>query len=440
MNKKIIAIFLILIISITMAIPSSMAHAVDPVPEDDPEIIKLRQEIEDLNKEIAANEAKMAEIMNEKKEVKKSADALMDQIAVLQGQIDNYNFKIRKLNSQIAALNTQIMNTENEIKATEEKMEQQEKDIADTQEILGERVRAMYMSGNVSTIEVILEADSFESLLTRLELIARIAAHDNAIIEALKKQIAELASLKAKLEEDKIKLEESKASIEFSKTETQAAKAEVNKAKSVLDAKLFVLDSHVAKLNAEDAAYKRMIARAEAQREAYDQKIYFMIHGIASTGDGSVGNMIWPVPYESSYISSAWGQRDLNAGSGNFHYGMDISMPGANAYDKRIIACATGKVLLASNSCSHNYRGFCGCNGGYGRYVIIDQGQGVYVYYAHLATVYVSEGEIVSQGQNIGIMGCTGNSTGAHLHLEMRIGGIVPRSTYAVNPGLYVRK
>ena len=94
------------------------------------------------------------------------------------------------------------------------------------------------------------------------------------------------------------------------------------------------------------------------------------------------------------------------------HNGIDI----ASALGTPIIASAGGKIIIAKGS---------GWNGGYGNYVVISHANGMQTLYAHLNSVKVSVGDNVSKGDTIGTMGTTGQSTGVHLHFEVR-GGTNP--------------
>ncbi len=407
--------------------------------EDDPIIQGYRDEIANLNKEIEDSKKKQEQIESEMAAASASAGALQEQIAAVQKQIDAHNEKIAVLNKQINALDAQINEINKNIEETQKKIEEQQIKIEETQKLLGERLRAMYMSGNVSTIEILLEADSFESLLNRMELVSQIAKHDSKIVEELTRQIEELEKMKVKLQEQMVKLEANKKEIEDSKAEVVAAKSEVNKVKSELDAKLNKLEKYLSSLDASNAELQAYQRSVEAQQAAYMDRIYMLINGIASTGDGSVeGGLSWPVPYANTYITSPFGYRNIGGGR-SMHYGIDISMGGASDYNKRIVASANGKVLIANGMCRHNYpkSSNCGCNGGYGNYVVIDHGNGMVVYYAHLASVNVSVGQVVARGQSIGVLGCSGYSTGPHIHYEIRIGS-GSRSNTAKNPINYL--
>ena len=113
-------------------------------------------------------------------------------------------------------------------------------------------------------------------------------------------------------------------------------------------------------------------------------------------------NLIKPV--SSGYtITSRFGQRS----SGN-HTGLDVAAPTGTT----IVAAESGTVTLSGNY-----------GNGYGNYIIIDHGNNVKTLYAHCYSLYVSEGQYVSQGEAIGTVGSTGNSTGPHLHLEIIVNG-----------------
>ena len=110
-------------------------------------------------------------------------------------------------------------------------------------------------------------------------------------------------------------------------------------------------------------------------------------------------------------ITSRFGRR-----SGGIHTGLDI----ANSSGTPIKAAASGTIIYA------------GYKGSYGRMLVIDHGNGVQTYYAHCSKLYVSTGTYVNQGDVIAAVGSTGNSTGPHLHLEVRVNGV------AKNPQNYV--
>ncbi len=119
-------------------------------------------------------------------------------------------------------------------------------------------------------------------------------------------------------------------------------------------------------------------------------------------GSGSsAGSFIWPLPYTSN-VTSGFGSR-----WGSFHSGIDISAGGV--YGQEIVAADGGVVEWAGYDSS-----------GYGNYVIINHNNGYKTLYGHCSSLIVSSGQSVSQGQPIARVGSTGDSTGPHLHFEVR--------------------
>jgi murein DD-endopeptidase MepM/ murein hydrolase activator NlpD len=114
----------------------------------------------------------------------------------------------------------------------------------------------------------------------------------------------------------------------------------------------------------------------------------------------SARGFIWPV---AGTLTSNYGPR-----WGRIHQGIDVAAP----IGRPIAAAAPGTVMVA------------GWKNGYGQTVVIDHGNGISTAYAHQAAIGVSVGQSVGQGAIIGVVGNTGNSTGPHLHFEVRINGV----------------
>ncbi|MBP3309501.1 MAG: M23 family metallopeptidase, partial [Ruminococcus sp.] len=141
----------------------------------------------------------------------------------------------------------------------------------------------------------------------------------------------------------------------------------------------------------------------------------------------SGGGFMWPCPgfyYISSYYGYRWGRN---------HNGIDVG--DAGIHGGAAVASKSGTVIYVANSCTHDYPKStvgCGCGGNYGNYVLIQHDSTYTTIYAHLASVAVSVGDTVQQGQVIGYIGSTGWSTGDHLHFEIRAHG------YAQDPMAYL--
>ena len=148
---------------------------------------------------------------------------------------------------------------------------------------------------------------------------------------------------------------------------------------------------------AEEAERLRKLAEAQAAAGATSSA------PAVSMGGGGGAWMMWPS--YTSYITSQYGMR-VNPVSGIYklHAGCDIGA----SYGSSIYAAAGGTVILA------------GWNGGYGNCVMVNHGNGYTTLYGHMSSIAVSNGQSVAQGQVLGYVGSTGNSTGPHLHFEVR--------------------
>ena len=128
----------------------------------------------------------------------------------------------------------------------------------------------------------------------------------------------------------------------------------------------------------------------------------------------SKGGYAWPVP-GFRYISS--GFYDCINRS-HMHSAIDIA--GKGIYGSNIVSATDGIVIMSNTLVNERGQG----GGGYGKFVVIDHGNGVSTLYGHMSNVVVSPGQRVSRGQVIGQVGSTGFSTGPHLHFEFRVNGV----------------
>ncbi len=154
----------------------------------------------------------------------------------------------------------------------------------------------------------------------------------------------------------------------------------------------------------EEAQLEGLILESEREIEA-QQASGRRAAGIAGTPPRSNGRFSWPV---TGMITSPFGWRSNPFGGGpEFHQGLDIAAPMGTT----VTAAAAGTVIMAQ------------WYGGYGNYILIDHGDHYSTGYGHLSAIYVSIGQVVQRGQAIGAVGSTGQSTGPHLHFEVRIDG-----------------
>ncbi len=359
----------------------------------------IQSEIDSLDYE-KANTIEKKRILDEKNTLaQQELDVIQDQIDIIDGLISN-------MQSDLDAART-------------EEAQQKERWLT--------RVRAMEEQSTLSYMEVIFDATSFSDLLTRIDLVNEIMTYDEQLerdyiaarenVEALEAQAEELyldnEANRAELEDKKAQLEadiaaaaqlilEMENDIEAHEELLEQERAQQEEVEALIAEKEEELAAAKA---AEEAARAAAAAAAAAQSGA--------VNYVDTSGDGAVVTsssgawMMWPT--YTSLITSNYGYR-VNPVSGIYklHSGCDIGA----SYGSAIWAAAGGTVIVASE----------GWNGGYGNYVMISHGNGYTTLYAHMSSVACYVGQTVSMGDTIGYVGSTGNSTGPHLHFEVRAG------------------
>ena len=404
------------------------AFSMSVVALTDSEKQEIEDEIDSIKAQIEENKQKIEDLNKLASEYDDDIAALQDKIDILQDQIDLYNQAIAVIDEDIAVIDDQIKGIENEIddmnkeiKALDKKVLAIQQQIADTYTILGERIRASYMSGANSSLEYLLTSDEFEfqSYLERIELIDRIASHDDALIrdlendiEDLKKKVLEIEDMKTRLNGKIKELDDVKKQHEAKKQEQVDARKVIEDAEAEIQKDLDKIMTIVNGYNSESKEYQEAIERGESAILDAEQKL---ADQNTSFGSGQVsGDMIWPLPYSDSYISSPYGMRHLSGeAEPRMHNGIDICR-WSGTYGASIVAVKEGTVEVAYHS---------GHNGGFGLYVVINHGNGVKSYYAHLSATHVNVGDYVTQGTVIGLGGNTGYSFGAHLHFGIMVNG-----------------
>lgn len=342
------------------------------------------------------------------------ADDLEDQLADLQRQAEEQQAKTNEASAKVESVSERLRQIQEELRvATAEykevkgQLDSVEDKISDNTELLQkteadlkvknkklqQRVRDIYINGQISYVDVLFGAKDFADLMTRMDVLKRIIKHDYDLIMKVKEEKATVENTRAQLEKDK-------AEAEVLVADAQAKKAKVEDKESeqqvLLDQAIYDRDTSermYEEIMAASQEVANMIRRSQMSSAGY------------SGAPAGAGGMIWPI---SGPITSEFGWRTHPIfGTARFHSGLDIG----GDYGMPIYAAAGGTVIYA------------GWISGYGNAVIIDHGGGVTTLYGHNDSLNVSEGENVAQGQVIAMCGSTGNSTGPHCHFEVRENG-----------------
>ena len=369
---------------------------------------KLSQSIEQHKKELSNAKKKEAA-------AKQLESDLKEKVTVIQGQIG-------VLKSQIADVQNSIGVKEQEITAKQAEIAAKEAEIADQWDGFKQHMAAMQELRDGGSVAMLSAVNDLYELLTFNEVMQDISIKDTEIMNNMK-------SAKQELEDDKAALEEQKAGLEAEKAELQSQKSELDSQNAQMKGKQSELNNSIsaAKLSAAEAQAAQQKAQAaiesdELNYEAVKKEIQKMI-AAASASKPQLSFSGFACPLKSySRISSEYGWRkNPVSGVNKLHAGIDFAAAGGTP----IYAAASGYVQVAGWS-----------TGGYGNYVIIyhgkmSDGNTYTTLYAHMRSVATSAGKYVKQGELIGYVGTTGNSTGNHLHLEVWKGG---SKANAVNP------
>ena len=363
--------------------------------------------ISDLKDQKDQKESKKAEAEAVLEQLQSEQKSILDAIEELDAQVTEYTNQITELEGRQTQLESDIEQKQTELAAAQEKEQQQ-------YEAMKERIRYSYENGNPSYLDVLFSTSDISDIVNQTEYADQIYSYDKNMFDEFVETRQTIADTKAGLESDlkevedvKLEVEDNKAAVEvmIEGKQTQVA----NYQSSIGD-----YESTIAELEQDIAATDQAIAAAE---EAYRQQ---QAAAAAVAGSGSTtsaptnvdvtytgGSLQWPVS-SGGTITSKFGPRESPGGIGSrYHQGLDIGCPTGTP----IVACEAGTVIAASYS------------GSMGNYVTIAHSSSLTTTYMHNSSICVSVGQTVSRGQVIALAGSTGNSTGPHCHLGVRVNG-----------------
>ena len=376
--------------------------------------------VNDLKNQQEENADKIEENKQKKEEITAEKNQTISEVEDISEQISNYESQISELNSKISDLNTKIEESERKITEAQAKYDEQK-------ELLDTRLVVAYEQGETSYLDVLLSSENIVDFISNYFYISELATSDTELMDSLQQEKQEIEQAKTDLENSKRELDTSKAEKQSITTQLEQTKSEKNEKVAQLTEDEKTIQAQIDELaeanKSLDAQILKKQKEIEEQLKKQQQKPSGgSSNGGTSTGGGTVSSsgFIYPVP--SGYTRITTG---VNYSSGQYHGAVDFGSGGING--QPVYAVADGIVVTAQNLTSS-----------YGTYVIIAHYNGLYTLYAHgqRGSLRVSEGQSVSQGQQIMNVGSTGNSTGPHLHFEVR----TSPGTYScrVNPMKYL--
>lgn len=398
MKKKILTLITICLILVCFSINVFSANEVSQN-----EIIEGETNSEATNKTLFEQKTEVDNKLNESNTrleyVKSEISASMQKVQELDDSINDYQNKYNELQSQIASLEAEISSTQNDLTKTEQEYARKEN-------LLKKRVVALYEGGETTYLDVLLSSKNLFDFLSNYYMLEQIIEFDSNLLN--------------ELDEQKQNIEVKKAEQEKKKTDLRVAKAKQGQMQILMENQKTLQVSYASKLSEEEKNLYEQIEQYKKEQEDLENQIQAAINwsgALAIQYKGGV--MLWPIAVDGTYITSPYGNR-LHPIQGvyRYHDGIDIGNAG---YGAPVIAAADGIVTYA------------GVMSGYGNCVMINHGDGIVTLYGHGQEIYTELGATVKQGDVIMAVGSTGNSTGPHLHFEVRKFGV------AVDPITYLQ-
>ncbi|EXX88259.1 membrane protein [Paenibacillus darwinianus] len=370
---------------------------------------KIRSEISRLKQDMNNVENNLRKVDNAKQNVAQAKTATAESINLIIEQINSVNAEMETVTAQIAATESDLLNAAQALEDTQARIESRD-------ELLQSRMRLMYTSGFVSYMDVLFNANSFSDFLGRFDSLQSILSQDKVILGQFK-------SDKLLIEEKKQQVEQQLAGIQqlYRKKENYyntLKQKEQDKEVMILQynnqmAELEERTEDLETISAEQKAQLLQLAKKEKEEMEKRRKKKNVVY--YNTG----GKLALPLKDEYR-LTSGFGPRvnPFTGREGSMHTGLDMAAP----LGTPIYAAEAGTVILAQSW------------SGYGNTVIIDHGNGMWTLYAHIRQggIKVEKGQTVKRGEKIAEVGSTGNSTGNHVHFEVRL------NDQAVSPSGYL--
>ncbi|MBQ3336754.1 MAG: peptidoglycan DD-metalloendopeptidase family protein [Selenomonadaceae bacterium] len=378
----------------------------------------------------ADDEEEIHQLEEEKASYESAAEKARAAADLIQGKIDSVSELKRQLDADAAEATAlyeerqaALDETLYRINENETKLVEATNELNARHGVLENRVRDIYINGQISYLDVLFGAKDFGDFLTRMDLLKRVMIRDSELVSEVLAYQTEIKEVGKQLEADK-RIQEELADKAAKAMEVKQEKVAKQQALiDLMENDKEVYDRQYDEMMASSAQVERLIhakeeemrraaeaARRQAQQEARAAQAGNVVEIGEDGGGGYVmpsygGGMIWPI---SGPITSEFGWRTHPIfGSARFHSGIDIG----GDYGLPIHAAASGVVIES------------GWIGGYGNTIMIEHGSGIVTLYGHNESLAVSVGQQVNQGDVIAYCGSTGNSTGPHCHFEVRVGG-----------------
>lgn len=354
--------------------------------------------------EATNNEANNMTLQEQKEDIENKLNESNSRLEYVHNELSTSLQKMQELNDSIAdytkrynEIQNKIINLEAEIATTDADLSKIEQEYEKKDTLLKKRVVALYEDGETTYLDVLLSSKNILDFISNYYMLEQIVEFDSNLLD--------------ELEAKKKIIETKKAEQEKKKMDLKVARAKEGQMQIFMENQKILQKNYASKLTEEEKNLNAQIVQYKAEQEELERQIQLAIQWSGSLAIQYTGGvMIWPVGIAGTYITSPYGNR-LHPLQGvyRYHDGLDIGNAGFGA---PVVAAADGIVTYA------------GILGGYGNCVMINHGDGIVTLYGHGQEIKTTLGATVKQGDIIMTVGSTGNSTGPHLHFEVRKNGV----------------
>ncbi len=369
----------------------------------------------DLKNKKAQIEAQQKQVQQKQQETANKLAQLKQDTTKQQAYKEALDEQLSNVQDEVNAITAKVNNLDQQIRQKESEIADQQKKIDAQFDELKDYLCKTYKLGEASKLEILLNAENMIDFSEKLEVVRHINTHEATLISNLKTALAEISDQKKEIEANRTEVAQEKKTLEVKQAQVQVLLTESQRVLSALKQQQAEQNQLASSLSSQAQSLSSQKAATDKEIDAWYAEYYRQQaaqQGSGSSGGGA-GNVVysgtgiftWPCPGVTK-ITSYWGD-------GRNHQALDIA--GSGAYGKTIVASDSGTVIRTNTS---------GWGGGYGLYVMIDHGKGYSTMYAHCSSVLVSVGQKVNKGQAIARIGSTGDSSGPHLHFEVRKNGV----------------
>jgi len=359
--------------------------------------------VSSLQSRIQQKQSRLDQVNGRARVLSTDISALTQRIDRLQGTIATLQRREDAIQSDLDAKQAELRRTQDELRRVRARLVELRARLRRARAVLADRLVELYKSDQPDIVSVVLDANGFADLLENGAYLQRIGEQDRAIITAVRDAKSQmdaaarrLGTLERRQQQITMEIAARRNAVARVRVDVQGKRDAIDHVRGQKRAVLSSVRTHAHKIDEDIKALQDQQAKIEA-------RIRSAQGGIPVGPIRGGGRFIWPV---NGPITSPFCERRAWEAC---HPGIDIGVPSGTP----IRAAGSGSVVIA------------GWVSGYGNYTCIDHGGGVSTCYGHQSRIEVSVGQHVTQGQVIGLSGCTGLCFGDHLHFEVRINGAV---------------